>query len=337
MHRDLAASDIRKLVAELGGVSILTKDLVNYVTLAGGFVLQRFARGKRLSASDLQDIFENADQIVGSDIAPCGRWRASREANRFHPNGQKMEAAYMIICTDGANFQLYAIRIEGSQKKVRFEITGIPFGFTYHTAERYLERYGKTDYPLNAIGRGLVDYAFCLFVTGPFARDRNAGHMNIPAPDGSGIFLGEFKDFNSLSYCLEFDCYGGRKLPVDNVFLTRSPIFVAQTFVDRHQMRPEQTAAAQMLADWTAEYRRDLDTERDNLLWSHAKLLPVGFTPREQERAETLRTKLIEILADARFQDGIKPYKDFVPTISHDDFLARVQTALKENDQQDVQ
>ncbi len=328
LHRNLTASDIRKLVSERGGVSTLMDDLADQLMQIGQIVLQTFGRGKRLSASDLRDIFGSADRLMTSGIAPCGSWTASREPTRVHPHGQKMEAAYVFICAnDDSKFQLHAVRIEGTSKKVRVEITALPFAFTYHTAERYLEFYGKTDNPLNAIARGLMDYSFYLFFTLPIAQDRNAGHMNIPAPDGSGIFLGVFKDWDCLSFCREYDRHGARTLPVDNV-VTRNAIFVAQTFVDRHRLRPEQTAAAQMLADWTSDYRHELDAERDKFLWAHAMLLPEHFSQSDEDRLDTLMTRLIEIMGNTQFQDGIKPHRDFVPTIAEDDFLGRLQTGL---------
>jgi hypothetical protein len=326
LHRNLMAPEIRKLVGERQDVIDVKYKLQALLLKAGEYAKYRFLKGKRFTATDLADIFENADELMTSTIQPCGRWTARKEATRIHPKGDQMEAAYVFVdAKDGHEFTLQGVRLFGTRKKFGFELVEFPFAFSYHAAERYLERYKGADLPLNSIAKSLMAYAFFLFFVAPMAAERNGGSMNIPAVDRSGIFLGQFEERDTFSFAWDVDGQGARIRPVESVLL-ECPVFVAKTFVGMSLLREDQVTAMEQLSGWNVNFADELFRERDRILWPNAKLLSTSTGGESiKERLDVLMTELIAILSDEGFQRGIKPHKDFVQMVGERDFLSRIQ------------
>lgn len=329
IHKNLNAGDIRKLVSESASIRSVGEGVHGLLEDLHKVVMSRFTKGKRLAPKELREIFEGVDKVMTSKMAPAGRWVAEVGATRVHPKGEKMEAAYVFVHNlEKLHYHLFGLRIEGSRKKVKFELTALPFAFEYHAAERFLEfrkNAEKPTNPMQAIANRMMDCAFFLFFGLPAAQDRNGGHMNIPAPDDSGLFLGHFVEYEPYSHVRE---YGEKSVHWGSnpSILAECPVYVLKTFVDRHRLRSDQLAAMEMMAEWHEKYRPELTKERDKIVWPEASpLLAKAWTePSNEATLNQMMLELLGIMTDERFQRGISPHKDFAPTISEDDWLGKL-------------
>lgn len=288
-HSGLDGDKIRRLVGEADKLAGTYGILNHMIDELEEWVLPKFAGGKRLGDGIVKELVEGMQIVSRQYLTPIEEDFIHRPATLARPKGEEMGMAFLVAqpitgvprCDD--LYQLMSFRAHATRRAFRLDIAAHPFAFQYHTAERMMERLHEADATFRLSATDLSNWSPAL------AHLDRSGEENpnfvFPSADGSGLHLGEFIDHDIATYAsIEYNVHGKKVHHYGTARASR--LYVARTFVDRYQLREEQTAAAEALARWRQESGA---APVHPLLWKADNAAVVDLT---QDEADTFRSVL---------------------------------------------
>jgi hypothetical protein len=273
-HQGLEISGIRKLVTErekIDAVDGLTKVLISNIDR---LIADRFAKGRRLSFTELRTVFQQADDVFRQKTSAVATSFTHVPGTFARPKSFAAESLYLGIRrmkTPPNGFydvyQLFAFRLLGSAKCVMLEVEYLPLAFQYHAAERLLERVRDTDAAFLDVAKALAQWSLVIKKAQYTAVHRIGGFLNIPAVDNRGALLGEYvSQLPEPAVSIEYNERGGFESRWAAPTLRHS-MFIVSTFVDRFVLRPNQLFSMNLLTDWKSRLSEEYERVNSGLLW----------------------------------------------------------------------
>lgn len=257
-HRDLEVDNIRKLVGESTNVARTDDLIASFLSKVDRIVEDRFYSKRRLDGGQLSGIWKDCLETVKRDIAVIDGVFTEVPATRTRPKGEIYEMRFVSFMKmkDGPVdhrdvYQLFSFRLRLSRRSVDMDFEAHPVGFTYHAAERVLERGKDIEAAMLRTATELARSLELIACAESHAIEHCRSLFNVPFEDASGALLGEFvaaaPDINRST---EF-----RKGVVWDVEANRNHqrFFLARTFVDRYLLEPAQAYGMNLLDLWKNE------------------------------------------------------------------------------------
>lgn len=249
-HKNLDAPRIRNLVREdavtgkFDDASVaMFSDLLLYL---GGI----FDRGRRLRAEELKTVMDIVDSRIREGFLVVRSGKSNIPPTRIKPKGESYENRYIAVHRIEANsYILVAYRLLGTRKVIRLEQAALPIGFTYHAAERMLERAADVEMAFRQIAESLLEYmVFTKLGEVPCVKNL-ACDLLIPDVGGHGALLGGIYEVERKPERFDFRIEG-MFTSHPKPFWGLSTRFVAHTFIGTSQMREEQIALSDAIRAW---------------------------------------------------------------------------------------
>ncbi len=272
-HDNLDARQIRALVKSDAGMAERDHQLEVMIEAICIIVGSRFSMNKKLSGHMLADLFKRSDNLIRDRFRPLDYQHDRKPGTRVHPKGEQIEACYSMLVRgsrpNGVSdiYQLVSMRLLGSRKSFQIDLIAHPVGFTYHVAERLMERTGMNEDAMDSLGRNLSKWMpFTCVASRHLDTD---GGCAVPMDDNSGMLIGEMSHYDISVGAMRYVINKAGVTTIPSCMSHEPEVlpFVARTFVDRHQLRPAQAYSMKLLSDWNAENDGARYENEVNLLW----------------------------------------------------------------------
>ncbi len=262
-HDSLDVEKIRNLVKSNEGFSRRHDLLAGAVGLIKVTARSHFSSGGGLTSKALGAFFRVCDGVIRNDAFRPLQYSFDR---KMVTTARQARYSMLVPMSAAEGFddlyQLVSVHLWGTKKSLRLDVILHPMAFQYHAAERLMERTNGVDDALDLLGANLSKWM-------PFAALADTalpteGGFCLPVGDNTGMMIGEFTDkLRSYALRLKVDKQGvdERHLRIDRRF------FVARTFVSRHQLRPAQAYAMNLLTEWAGKHECERHEIESRLLW----------------------------------------------------------------------
>ncbi len=312
-HGNLDKDAIRSLVDQASKVATISQTLPLLKNVVEEVVLERFQQGKRLTGIDLAANLRFVDEAICADFHPLERHTTKIDATRVHPKGEKAENLYvgLRVRDDGDRtnpiYQLFCFRFFTTRKLVTMEQFDLPLAFAYHAAERIIEKSANIDEAFRTIAKGLIEWATMLYHAADVSIDKNAGFMAHPGPNQGGLFLGDYLQGRTDKG--QYSRMNGTAVTkgFGSVEHTDSPIYVARTFVDPFELRPDQIELRDTLSIWRSTFREQLTEATKPYLYPKT----LHCETREMGLADDVVGPLNELVGHPSFRRIVVPLNIF--------------------------
>jgi hypothetical protein len=264
-HSNLDKDAIRSLVDQASRVATVSNKIAAIQKTVMATVKERFRHGKKLTGIDLAVLLNGVDGAITSDFHPLDHQTTKIPPTRVHPKGEKHENLYVGLRvregtekTTNPVYQLFMFRFYMTRKAVFMETRNLPLAFTYHAAERIIERTRNVDEAFRTIANGLLEWAPMLHHAADVSVEKNAGFMAHPCSNRSGLFLGDYLEGNNgRAEYVGMDGVGFER-GTGKIEHSDMPIYVARTFIETDELRPDQTELADTLSMWRSAFKEKL-------------------------------------------------------------------------------
>jgi hypothetical protein len=258
-HKNLVGNQILNLASEhrlSNDAYAITEEIVRTITskmCSGPDV------GRKLRGHELKDIVETPRRNIVDRSILLQHESASKRATLGRPNSDVYDDFYLYVYSASETDMLpMTMRVIGSRAQIELEFSTPPVAFTYHAAERLLEREGEKERAIRSISASLLDmYPFLKIVEELVAKNLHS-EMLVPDIDGHGVFLGSLYQTHARPLRFIIRREGMQRLRMESLW----PLgleFVAHTFVDNSRLRPAQIRFADAIRAWRA---RNLEANR---------------------------------------------------------------------------
>jgi|GEM_PF-6911775 len=297
-HRNLVAPQIKSLVGDttfvLGGNRAF-EDIFTEVLTSLGRV---FDRGRRLRETELTGVMGNLDALIRNHLPIIRAEHDFLPPTRTRPKGEAHEFRYVFLgSVNGGEYRLVAMRLLGTRKTIKLETHQLPVGFTYHAAERYLERSGKTGDALTDLGRCLLDNMVFYKLTEIFCARHLGFDLMFAGPHGKGAVLGGLYPTSVKAEGFEFRIEGIREYSFEPLW-PPGTCYTANTYISEDQIGIDQIAVVEDIEAWKRERAvvyeevQRLSCWRDSIAARHPDLSSeeISLSNLIQSAAEVLDT-----------------------------------------------
>jgi hypothetical protein len=311
-HRDLDASGIRTLVNDEMSVDSADDSVRQLWDEIERLVLRQYARGKKLSQADMQTMFRDCDSFTLAAFHVVDARYREIGPTRARPKSGALDVSYTVVLKSRKRYagldslyRLYNLRLAITPKVVKLELHPLNVAFLYHAAERLVERAAAATLPFEALAAELADWSWLIQEASETSATKLDYRLSLPTTNDEGMLLGEYVRLPLVhSYTMKYNKIGARQgilgHPSDYEIN-----FIVRTFVDRHQLRPAQRYAMNLLS----EFRRD---HEDEYMKARDRTLDVDLPESERRHpllAPETYTKLRRILDDATVLRAMHPDK----------------------------
>lgn len=297
-HRNLEASRIRTLVQEYDATTRINDVAGEAIVRIAEKLVPAVKKGRRLTGSELLTIMDELDTDIRSGVVTILSRSETIKATRARPKGEAYERCYVFVhALNKESVQLVSIRVFGTRKSIKIESQMLPVGFTYHAAERILERTRNVDLAFKELGAALLDMLAFYKLTESFSLEKLKGDLLLPDRSGNGIALGSIHAMDWKVIGAEFGAYGMKRYQPIHVWPPGTK-FVAHTFVNTAQLGEDQVRLAEAIRDWRETRRPAYDSLLRHSCWGEHITnieLQAGLG---LEMMQTMRAEAIAILDD---------------------------------------
>jgi hypothetical protein len=309
-HGNLDKDAIRSLVDQASRVATLSSKLTAIQKTVMETVKERFRHGKKLTGIDLSVLLNGVDGAISSDFHPLDQQTTKIQPTRIHPKGEKCENLYVGLRvregtekTTNPIYQLFVFRFYITRKAVLMETRNLPLAFSYHAAERIIERSRNVDEAFRTIATGLLEWAPMLHHAAEVSVEKNGGFMAHPCSNRSGLFLGDYLEgSNGKAHYVGMDGVGLER-GTGTVEHSDKPIYVARTFVEAYELRPDQTELADALSMWRAAFKEKLAEATKEYIYPYTLLCE----SKKMELSDAVVEPLKELVGHQAFRRIVVP------------------------------
>ena len=306
-HKGLDVDGIRKLVAASDSIKDGGRSVFRLLTNTQLALSDAFARHRKLTRQELDKVVSSCRTALADSPFIQSRHTLSK-ATISRPNSEEFESQYFgIIPSDGDRFRLFSFRFHGSRKRVVLELEVHPLAFSYHTAERMLERRKNCADAFMAIAHELSTWYPAIRHAQGCTYFHTQGNINIPVSNEEGMLActyepAGYSKFEGTSRLI-FDADGVREIPLPRPM--PDTILVVETFVERFLFSDRLSYAMRSLDDWKSAHTPEAGWDANPFMLRGSGYLSLGFPDLSIES----RRALSDILRDPSVVRAVHPDK----------------------------
>ncbi len=209
---------------------------------------------------------ETIEKFFAEDFIVVASRAFDKPGTRTRPKGEEFERNYVIISNFDKNlFTFFSIRFHLSRRFCTYTCSELPIAFTYHCAERLMERGRNITQAATEISLSLMEMFIFSKIAEPVARTELHDLMVLPAIELEGAFLGEYQDHAPYDFRFDFGVHETMSPNLSGVTSHRR--YLVKTFVDDKRLSVKQDEIIDKIFDWRVECDEFHDQAMVKALW----------------------------------------------------------------------
>lgn len=251
-HKNLKASKIKDLACDANIAAMASDRVGKTLDVLSAVFIESLKQGRRLKSDELELIVDTIEHNFENDMIVIAQRYFDKPASRTRPKSEEFERNYVVVSNLGGDFfTIFAIRFHVTRRMIHYSCSELPIAFTYHCAERLMERGRNISQAAKEISLSLLEMLIFSKLAEPVSAEHLQNYMILPAIELDGAFLGTYDMHDPYDYKMSFKDING--LIPHSSGVTARKRYVAKTFVDDKKLSRKQEEVIDNIFDWRAD------------------------------------------------------------------------------------